>query len=146
MNTATDTVNIETILTAPIEKVWKAWTDPNNILKWFGSDANGKGVSAKLDVRPQGSFEITFRDGDGTEHTCFGKYVEVNEPAKLAFTWKWKSEPGFESFVTVLLSSKGPTTLQHFEHAGLGNPSIHNYLPGWKTTFDKLERMLNSAK
>jgi uncharacterized protein YndB with AHSA1/START domain len=65
----------------------------------------------------------------------------VNKPNKLSFTWAWKSEPGFESFVTLLLIAKGQTTIHHFEHTGLGNISIHNYLKGWTTTFEKLNKL-----
>ncbi len=143
MDTPTDTsITIETVFNLPIDKLWQAWTDRNIILHWFGSDPNGRGIDAKLEVQPDGDFEITFQDADGTQHTCFGKYVEVTRPNKLSFTWAWKSEPGFESFVTLLLTASGQTTLQHFEHTGLGNPSVHNYLKGWTTTFEKLNKLL----
>jgi hypothetical protein len=54
----------------------------------------------------------------------------------------WKSEPGVQSFVTILFASNGSRTLMKFEHAGVGYTSAHNYAKGWKDTFIKLERML----
>lgn len=147
MNASTDTsITIETLFKSPIEKIWQAWTDPDLVLQWFGSDPDGCGINAKLDVQPGGNFEVTFQDADGTQHTCFGKYVEVSKPNKLSFTWAWKSELGFESVVTVLLTAREQTTHQHFEHAGLGNPSIHNYLKGWTTTFEKLGKLLTTGE
>ena len=46
--TANDTINIETLIKASVEEVWKAWTDPALILNWFGSDPDGKGLKARL--------------------------------------------------------------------------------------------------
>jgi len=137
-----DTIAIETILHAPINTVWQAWTDPSLILKWFGSDPNGKGIKAEMDVRPGGSFEISFKDSDNTEHTCFGVYKEVYEERKLSFTWAWKNEPGVESLVTVQMTGENNFTRMNFQHANVGTASAHNYLNGWKATFKKLEQLL----
>lgn len=136
-----DTVTIEVAINAPIKNVWNAWTDPA-LINWFGSDPNGVVVSAKLDVRQGGRFEITFKDADQTEHTCSGVYVDVQEFNKLSFSWTWKNEPGVESLVTVALTSEGNTTRMLFQHAHVGTASMHNYLSGWQATFSKLERML----
>ena len=137
-----DAITIDTIIHAPIEAVWEAWTNPAIILNWFGSDPGGTGVKARMDVHPGGSFEITFRDSDETQHTCYGVYTVVEVFSQLAFTWEWKSEPGVESLVTVLLVSDGNQTRMHFSHAHLGAASKHNYLSGWQSTFVKLENML----
>ena len=137
-----DSVRIETNFNTTREKVWKAWTDPQFILKWFGSDPNGKGLKAKTNVEQGGSYEITFKDGDGTEHTCMGKYLIVEKFRQLSFTWEWKNEPGVESLVYILLDSINNNTVMIFEHKDLGTASAHNCLTGWKETFLKLERVL----
>jgi uncharacterized protein YndB with AHSA1/START domain len=127
---------------APIADVWKAWTNPNHILKWFGSDPDGTGVEARLDVQSGGAFEVSFKNGDGTRHTCYGIYTEVEEPNKLTFTWNWRSEPGVESLVRVLLQQDGDTTEMQFQHAHVGHESAHDYGFGWKSTFMKLNKVL----
>jgi len=137
-----DTVFIETTIHASVEEVWKAWTEPSVIMKWFGSDPKGEVLNAKLDVRPGGSFEVTFKDSDQTEHTCSGVYNEIEELSKLTFTWRWKSEPGVESFIVLLLTEKGKSTKMQFEHMNLGRGSKHNYVKGWQSTFLKLEQLL----
>jgi uncharacterized protein YndB with AHSA1/START domain len=137
-----DTVVIDTIIHAPVKKVWQAWTDAEHILHWFGSDPNGKGLKASLDVRPGGAYEITFQDSNQTSHTCYGAYLEVVQFSKLKFTWNWKSEPGVESMVTVVLTAEGNNTRMKFEHACVGTASMHNYLHGWTGTFTKLDRVL----
>lgn len=141
---ANTNVSIEKVFPAPIVQVWRAWTIPNLILQWIGSDPEGKGISAEMTVQPGGYFQITFANADGTEFTCMGRYSEVIPLKKLAFSWAWKNEPGAESFVTVQFSEqKSDATRMYFEHSGLGNDSSHEYLIGWGRTFDKLTRMLS---
>jgi uncharacterized protein YndB with AHSA1/START domain len=137
-----ETVTIETIIHASVDDVWKAWTFPAAILNWFGSDPNGKVLEASLDVIPGGNFEITFKDGDETKHTCSGEYTTVEAFSKLSFSWEWKNEPGIMSFVTILFTPENNYTLMHFEHANLGYASKHNYLTGWQNTFLKLDKLL----
>jgi uncharacterized protein YndB with AHSA1/START domain len=143
METVKDKVQLEILLSAPIEKVWNAWTDPNQIAKWFGSDPKGKVLKAILNVRPGGLFEVTFKDSDQTEHTCFGTYSVVREFRNLEFSWAWKSEPGMESHVTLVFTLEGNFTRMLFSHTNLGKDSQHNYEIGWRATFLKLERLLN---
>jgi uncharacterized protein YndB with AHSA1/START domain len=137
-----DTITIETIIHAPVEQVWKAWTEPAFVLNFFGSDLDGWGVKAELDVRPGGKYQVTFANSDGAEHTGNGVYTEVKAFNCLTFTWTWKSEPGVESFVTVVLIPEGDFTRLQFQHANVGTASAHNYLYGWQQSFLKLERML----
>jgi uncharacterized protein YndB with AHSA1/START domain len=78
-------VFIETTIHAAVEKVWKAWTEPVLIMKWFGSDPDGEVLKATLDVRQGGCFAVTFKDSDGTEHICSGCYEVVVAFSKLTF-------------------------------------------------------------
>jgi len=140
---STDKVQLEIYLSASIEEVWKAWTEPDRIAKWFGSDPNGNVLKAILNVYPGGLFEVTFKDSDQTEHTSFGVYSVVREFSDLEFSWNWKSEPGVESLVAVELKVENNFTRMLFKHERLGKGSQHNYEEGWKNTFLKLERSLS---
>ena len=137
-----DSINLEIKIHAPVQEVWKAWTDPELILKWFGSDPKGEGLKARMDVQPGGMYEISFCGSDRVEHTCFGVYTEVKEFRKLIFSWEWKSEPGVESLVAIEFTPDGNHTLMQFEHSHVGNRSMHNYLTGWTMTFEKLKVIL----
>jgi len=142
MTPGSDTVVVDYVLHTSPEGVWKAWTDPACVRQWFGSDPNGNVLQARLDVRVGGSFEVTFKDSSGMEHTCFGVYTEVMPCSKLQFTWAWQNEPGVESHVTVVFEPVDDDTRMHFIHAGVGTASAHNYSEGWRSTFEKLDRML----
>jgi uncharacterized protein YndB with AHSA1/START domain len=143
MNTsANDTVFIEHEFHVSAEALWSAWTLPQIVKQWFGSDPEGRVFSAVMNVQAGGYFEVTFQNSDGEQHTCSGFYKEVYPYNKLSFTWTWKAEPGVESFVTIQLIPAGDNTLMKFEHADVGFASAHNYTKGWKDTFLKLERVL----
>ncbi|MEO5583782.1 MAG: SRPBCC domain-containing protein [Saprospiraceae bacterium] len=139
------TIYIKKVFKASIEEVWTAWTDPDRVMLWFGSDPQGSVLFATLDVKLGGCFKITFKDADLTEHTCSGKYLEVLEFNKLCFTWNWKSEPGVESYITIVFQAEGNSTHMQFEHDKTRTESKHAYYKGWLSTFSKLERMLNSG-
>jgi uncharacterized protein YndB with AHSA1/START domain len=62
-------VQIRRDFNAGTASVWRAWTDPAVVSQWFGSDPAGTVVNATLDVRPGGTYSITFRDSSGLEHT-----------------------------------------------------------------------------
>jgi uncharacterized protein YndB with AHSA1/START domain len=146
MSLKDDVVTLEETFNAPVEDVWRAWTAPKIILKWFGSDPHGKGLSATLDVQKDGSFEITFHDGDKTEHTCSGIYSEVKEYSRLSFSWQWRNEPGVVSFVSIDFHKKNNATQMLFTHRNLGSESRHNYEQGWRSTFEKLKTILADNK
>jgi uncharacterized protein YndB with AHSA1/START domain len=135
-------VFLEIIFKTSLENVWEAWTNPEWLMNWFGSDPDGKVLKAEVDVRPGGYFTVTFRDANLTEHTCFGRYEEVAPLRKLAFSWQWASEPGVESFITLLLTPAEKFTKMQFEHKNFGSASKHDYEKGWQRTFLKLERLL----
>jgi len=143
MQQDSDTIAIEKMINAPVQLVWKAWTDPVLIMQWFGSDPKGKVLNAMVDVRAGGNYEVTFQDGDLTEHTCSGIYEEVNENNVLTFSWTWKSEPGVMSFIDLRLKPLHQQTLMQFKHSGVGTESAHNYEKGWEDTFIKLEKLMS---
>jgi uncharacterized protein YndB with AHSA1/START domain len=80
-------ITITRVFDAPRELVWKAWTEPEQLARWWGR----RGWSARLstitmDVRPGGSFRLTsVSDLDGTEMPTEASYREVVEPERLVF-------------------------------------------------------------
>lgn len=78
---------------APRELVWKAWTDREELMKWFGP----KGCTiphAELDFRPGGTFHYGMRTPDGKE--MWGKWVfrEIVAPEKLVMVSSFSDAQG----------------------------------------------------
>lgn len=70
---------------APRERVFEAWTNPEQLEQWWGPD--GFTVPhCELDVRPDGTFSIDMEAPDGTIYPDEGVYHDVDEPERLEFT------------------------------------------------------------
>lgn len=137
-----NSIKIERHFSVSPQKLWRAWTDPGMVKLWFGSDPNGTGLDAVLDVRVGGAYAVTFANSSGEEYTAQGIYQEVELNKKLAFTWGWEDEPHIKESVVVQFQPEGDGTLMTFEHLEIDANTSHNYEIGWRTTFDKLEKAL----
>ena len=128
------------------EKVWRAWTDPQAVKRWWGP-APGEPVSlAELDVRVGGRFRIVFGGPDGKLHECAGTYKEVVPNKKLVFTWSWpNSTPERESLVTIVFKAAGGGTELDFRHEELFDEKVRDdHKRGWTGTLEKLAAFLNT--
>lgn len=56
------------------ERVWRAWTDPQALRRWFGPTATRELLQAQVDVRVSGQYLIGFVMHDKTEHDTSGAY------------------------------------------------------------------------
>ena len=56
----TETIEILHRFRAPREAVWRAWTDPEIVARWWGSDPEGAVIAATLDVKVGGRFAVSF--------------------------------------------------------------------------------------
>ena len=121
-------------------KVYAAWTDPEKIMRWFGSD-QGPTLSAETVVRVGGRFRVIFRTMDGEEHDVSGVYREVVPDQKLAFSWNWASPREPESLVTIDLKPAGDGTLLTLTHEQIVDDTAHDYHRGWIGALGKLEKL-----
>jgi uncharacterized protein YndB with AHSA1/START domain len=84
---AAQEITITRVLEATRELVWKAWTEPDQLVQWWGTGARGWSMppsAVTMEVRPGGTFRVTLtNDEDGTEMTTQGVYREVVEPERL---------------------------------------------------------------
>lgn len=80
-------ITLTRVFDTPRERVWRAWTEPEQLTRWWGK----RGWTAPLetitmDVRPGGVFRLTnVCDQDGAEMHQSGVYREVVEPERLVF-------------------------------------------------------------
>jgi uncharacterized protein YndB with AHSA1/START domain len=73
------------ILGAPRSLVFRAWTDPKHLARWWGPRGFTNPV-CELDVRPGGRLRIDMRGPDGTIYPMKGVFHEIVEPERLVFT------------------------------------------------------------
>lgn len=133
-------VVITRIFDAPRELVFKAWTDPEHLVKWFGP----KDFSATIiesEVRTGGTYHFHMRGPNYDDHWR-GVYREVVPPERLAFTWP----AGPDSIVTVTfedVAGKTKLTLRHGVFETVDARDRHEH--GWNSTLDCLADYLEVA-
>lgn len=88
---ATDLV-FERIVDVSPELVWRAWTVPKDLMRWF-TPAPWTTVACDIELRPGGIFRTVMRSPEGQEFTNLGSYLEVVPNERL--TWTTALGPGF---------------------------------------------------
>jgi uncharacterized protein YndB with AHSA1/START domain len=130
------------------EKVWRAWTDPQALSRWWGPDASDRVSLAQLEVRPGGRFRVVFGGPQGTDHEVQGVYKEVAPYRRLVFTWTWpNSTPERESVVTITFKADGGGTEMDFRHEQFFDEAVRDgHRSGWSAAFVKLDEHLRSEQ
>ena len=137
------TVDINKIIHAPIEKVFDAWLNPK-MLSLFMMPMPGMPESdIENDVREGGDFTITMHVGhDELPHT--GKYLEINRPDKLVFTWVSHCSVD-NSIVTLNFTriddNKTNISLSHVKFIDEKTRSDHH--GGWGNILEKLDDVMS---
>ena len=73
-------VTVETIVNAPIESVWRAWTTPEDIKQWNTASADWHTTTASVDLRVGGTFSSRMEAKDGSMGFDFaGIYTNIVE-------------------------------------------------------------------
>jgi uncharacterized protein YndB with AHSA1/START domain len=141
------------------DRVFAAWTDPDQFGQWFGPTSM-KTVSCEIDAKVGGGWrlmgegnDIPGRDDAGrVRPTVSGKYLEIEPPTRLVFTWAWHEKDDFasprgqESVVTIQFKPVGERTEMVFTQAVFKEEqarAAHNR--GWTESFDKLGDFLRRA-
>ena len=140
------TFSIARIYPVAPEKVWRAWTDPQALIHWFGPGEPESVTLAEVDLRIGGRYHIVFHTPDGEDHDVSGVYQEVVENHRLVFTWAWKSTPERVSRVSIGLRPVDGGTELAFVHDRFFDLKARNdHEGGWLPTFIKLETFIAAS-
>ena len=99
-----NTVRLHRVLRAPPERVYRAFLDPDAMVKWF-PPYGFTGKVHSMDAKVGGGYRMSFTNfGTGQSHSFQGKYVELTPNERLRYTDRFDDPnlPG-EMTVTVVL-------------------------------------------
>jgi uncharacterized protein YndB with AHSA1/START domain len=99
------------VFDATRELVWRAWTDPQHIVKWWGPNGFTDTIE-RMDVRPGGVWKHVMHGPDGTDYANDSRYLKVVKPERLVYSLAGgkKDAPATSAEVTVTFEEQGSKT------------------------------------
>lgn len=151
---------ITRVFDAPRDLVFKAWTERDRMMRWWGPKGFTLPV-CKIDVRPGGAYLYCMRSPEGKDYWGKGVYREIVEPKRIVCTDCFADEEGNtvspqaygmspdwpeEALITVTFDEHGGKTLFTLHHAPLKpGPERDMCHQGWSESLDKLDDYLAKA-
>jgi uncharacterized protein YndB with AHSA1/START domain len=133
---------------APLQAVWKAFTDPEIVPRWWGKHGTTTTV-VEMDVRPGGTWRYINSAPDRDDVVFYGEYLEVDPPSGYKWTFMFDVDGmgpmgGPESYSFEDLG--GRTKVVSIGHMGsvdvLEGALSTGMVPGAIETWDRLAQVL----
>lgn len=86
-------LQVSRMFDAPASRVFKAWTEPGQVKRWWGPNGFTTPVCT-IDLRPGGAWHYCMRSPDGQDYWCKGVYREIVEAQRIVSTDFFSDEHG----------------------------------------------------
>jgi len=140
METTTPTkITVEATVNAPIEKVWKSWSEPQHIKNWCAASDDWHAPKAENDLRTGGTFSTRMEAKDGSFGFDFGGvYDDVKKNELIEYTI------GDGRKVRVTFSPSGDQTkiIETFDAEATN--SVEMQRGGWQAILDNFKKYTES--
>lgn len=154
MSAAKNELIITRVIDAPRELVWRAWTNPAYLTRWWGPK-NFTSPSGTIDLRVGGKYLFCMRSPEGKDFWSTGIYKEIVPFERIVCTDSFADEKGnvvpashygmpgddwpMELLVTVTFEDAGKKTRMTLRHVGIPAGEMGKMAgQGWNESFDKL--------
>ncbi len=125
------TLAVRKTIKATAERLFEAWTDPEQLKKWWGPP----GVTctgAEVDLRVGGRYRMANQLPDGRVLWISGEFESIEPPRKLVYTWRVEPETQASERVTVQFEARGDATEVIITHERIPSAAIRDmHEQGW---------------
>ena len=136
---------ITRIFDAPRALVFKAWTEPEHMARWWGPKGFTLPV-CEMDFRAGGAYRLCMRSPAGHDFWVHGVYREIVPPERIVWTGTSDDEPGNETVMTVTFADyDGKTQLTMHQTFTFESDATRGARQGWNETLDRLAEALAAA-
>ncbi|MBZ5663988.1 MAG: SRPBCC domain-containing protein [Acidobacteriia bacterium] len=141
-------------IAAPIERVFRALTDSDQLMRWF-TDASCPVKFWQMDVRLGGRYSYATEKSSivvngVSEFKCHGEIIEIDPPRLLVYTWigNWHLDPEKKTVVRWELAPIASGTHVKVTHSGLAqDPEARkDYSGGWPGVVEKLQQFAETGR
>lgn len=148
---------LERVIDLTPEQVWKGWTTPELLCKWFCPEP-WKVTEADVDPKPGGIFRTVMQSPEGEKYPNAGCFLEVEENKKLVWTDALApgyrpvapaAEGAFQMTAFILLEeyqgkTKYTAIARHFKEEDVKKHEAMGFHEGWGICADQLEKLMKS--
>ena len=138
-------VVVTRVFLAPCDMVFKAWTDPKQMVQWWSP----KGVecrSVTAEVKIGGAYRIHMVPPND-QAIAYGKYTQIVPNQLLQFTWEWEERDMPQTLVTVKFEDLGKTTRLTLTHEGfVEKEDADDHNNGWSSAIEKFAELIEQNK
>lgn len=132
------------IIRANRHTVFKAWTDPDQLVKWWGPGTTTC-PEAEVDLRVGGVIRIANKIEDGSIIWINGAFEEVQEPEKLVYSWIMGEMMQKPTKVTVDFEEHPDGTKLVLSHTRFADEAVRDHHGlGWTGCIDKLAELVET--
>ena len=133
-------LHLEQVIDAPREVVFRMHTEPELFARWFGP-AGFTVSSIEADVRVGGAYRIEMQPSEGDAFFLGGEFVEIDEPARLSYTFRYEEpDPDDRENVVVfsLADVNGSTAVTVDQSPFATDARLALHRQGWTDTLERL--------
>lgn len=132
-------VTVETNVNAPVEKVWKLWTEPHHIVHWMSGADHWHTTRAENNLVVNGTFVSRMEAKDGSAGFDFsGNYVKIEENKKI----EYKIDDGRQVYISFIPTENGTNIRETFETESENSVEMQQH--GWQNILDNFKKYAES--
>jgi uncharacterized protein YndB with AHSA1/START domain len=133
-------ITVTRAIAAPAEKVFDVWVDPHSPgSPWFGAER------VILTPRVNGLFYLAVKH-EGRTWAHYGRFLQIERPRKVEYTWVSEATKGVESVVAVTFEPRDDGTVVTLRHSGVPDDKMgRQHKQGWTWILSMLEESFVSG-
>jgi uncharacterized protein YndB with AHSA1/START domain len=134
-------ITVARTIPASAEKVFDLWMNPKSPGgPWFGAER------VIWNPTVDGLFYIAVKH-EGRVWPHYGRFVEIDRPRKVEYTWVSEATKGVESIVTFTLEPRGEQTQVTLRHSGVPDDEMgRQHKDGWTWILSSLAEALSARR
>ncbi|HEY7353890.1 MAG TPA: SRPBCC domain-containing protein [Terriglobales bacterium] len=137
----------ETHIAAEPARVFQALVDPTQVPKWWGQEGIYRCTDFVTDLRVGGDWKSSGVGPDGGSFTVQGKYLEIDRPRLLSYTWIASWTGNVQTIVRWELAPTDKGTHVTIRHSGLAaHPELAQAYRGWPRMLGWLQVFLEKGE
>jgi uncharacterized protein YndB with AHSA1/START domain len=134
-------------IAAPAERVFRALSDPKELVQWWGSADTYRAHRWEADFRVGGRWRVEGRSAAGEPYSVFGEFLEITPPRRIVQTWTYDWEQGHPATkLTYMLDDVSGGTRVTVRHEGFATAEGgSSHAKGWERVLSWLEEHLEGS-